>query len=65
MEYVYLVNVCNYEDVITVGYFTNYDQAKAYCDLHNNDNEYYNDMKYYVKKIDVIFANIPPSKLII
>ena len=52
MECVYLVNVCNYENIITVGYFTNYDQAKAYCDLHNNDNEYYNDMKYYVKKIE-------------
>lgn len=47
---IYLVNLCNYEHSMVVGYFLNYDDAKAYCDLHNNDNEYYNDMKYYVSQ---------------
>ena len=48
---IYLVSVCNYEYELVIGYFTDEQKAIEYCKLHNNDNEYYNDMKYYVKKI--------------
>ena len=48
---IYLVSVCNYEHELVIGYFTDEQKAIEYCKLHNSDNEYYNDMKYYVKKI--------------
>ena len=49
---IYLVSVCNYDHELVVGYFTDEQQAIDYCKVHNSDNEYYNDMKYYVKKIE-------------
>ena len=49
---IYLVSVCNYDYELVIGYFTDEQQAIDYCKVHNSDNEYYNDMKYYVKKIE-------------
>ena len=48
---VYLVCLCNYEYEIVEGYFTDEAKAYEYCDSHNEENEYYNDLKYYVKVV--------------
>ena len=48
---VYLVCLCNYEHEIVEGYFTDEAKAYEYCDSHNEENEYYNDLKYYVKVV--------------
>lgn len=51
MWMVYLVCLCNYEYEIVEGYFTDEAKAYEYCDSHNEENEYYNDLKYYVKVV--------------
>ena len=51
MWMVYLVCLCNYEHEIVEGYFTDEAKAYEYCDSHNEENEYYNDLKYYVKVV--------------
>jgi hypothetical protein len=48
---IYLVSACNYDHELIIGYFTDEQKAREYCKLHNSDNEYYNDMKYCVRKV--------------
>lgn len=43
--------LCNYEYEIVEGYFTDEAKAHEYCDSRNGKNEYYNDLKYYVKVV--------------
>ena len=49
---IYLVCLCNYEYELVIGYFKTEQQAQDYCKEHNHKNEYYNDMKYYVRKVE-------------
>lgn len=49
---IYLVCVGSYSHELVIGYYENYEEAKNFCSEHNNKNEYYNDMKYFCKKVE-------------
>ena len=51
MEYVYLICQCNYEYEMTLFYFDNEEDARKYVAEHSDVNDYWSDLKMYVKKV--------------
>ncbi|WP_405307685.1 hypothetical protein [Methanobrevibacter sp.] len=48
---IYLICRGTYDYEVALFYFENLEDAQSYVDNENNENEYYNDSKLYIKKI--------------
>ena len=48
---IYLICRGTYDYEVALFYFENLEDAQNYVNNENNENEYYNDSKLYIKKI--------------
>ena len=48
---IYLICRGTYDYEVALFYFENLEDAQNYVNSENNENEYYNDSKLYIKKI--------------
>ena len=50
LEYIYLVCQCNYEYELPLFYFDNEEDARTYIEENQAENEYWLDLKMFIRK---------------